>query len=49
MQKWQKLQQLQKVAKVQNKAKGRAYTSYKTPFSTFGDKDLQKLQKCEIV
>ena len=41
------LQRLQEVAKVQNKAKDSAYASTRTPFSRFGDNDLQKWQKLQ--
>ena len=40
-QKWQKLQN---VATMQNKAQDSAYTSSRTYFSSFGDKDPQKWQ-----
>ena len=43
----QKLQKLQKVAKVQNKAKDKAYTSSRTPFSRCGEDDVQKWQKLQ--
>ena len=33
--------------KCKNKAKVTAYTRSKTPFSRFGDKDLQKWQSCK--
>ena len=46
-QQWQELQKLQKVEKVQNNAKDSAYTSFRTPFSRVGDKDLQKKQKLQ--
>ena len=50
MQKLQKLQKLQQNVKVQNKTedfKPIAYKASRAPFSRFGNKDWQKLQKLQ--